>query len=283
MEKKQSRWRVVGRFFAIAAVAYVGVVILFYAIQRMLLFPGGGPVDIEPRWEYEDVRLEVPGGATHGWYNPVENARGTVIMSHGNGENIASSLFTVEMFREIGCNVLTYDYGGYGNSTGSTTEERIYADIEAMYDWLVETKGESPARIVIYGRSLGGGASTHIASERECAALILESTFASVPDVAAHHFPWLPVRLLVKDRLESIKRIDRVTAPVLVMHSPDDSLVPFSNGQRLFEAANEPKTFVEIRGDHNEGFIISGGTIQEAIGNHLEQVLPSTESGHAGT
>ncbi len=273
LPKQTSRWAPVGRFVLIALVGYVGVLILFYAIQRAMLFPGGGPILYTPEWAHEEIYLDVEGGTTHAWYSPVEGAPATVIMSHGNGENISTFLPTIELFRNLGYSTLAYDYGGYGNSTGSPSEVRCYADITTMYEWLIKEKGVAPENIAVYGRSLGGGPSTYLATQKPIAALILESTFTSVPDAAAEHFPWLPVRMLARDRFPSIDRIAEVDAPVLIIHSPDDTLIPFSQGRRLFEAATEPKTFLEIQGDHNEGFYLSGDKIEAAIREHLASTI----------
>ena len=265
--------RVAKRAIVIGCASYLGVAVLFFAIQRNILFPGGGPILMSPTWEFEDVSLSVGEWETKAWFSPVDDARGVVVMSHGNAENRSSIIPTIEMFRRLGFSTLAYDYGGYGGSTGKTSEERCYADISAMYQWLIESKDISPDKIVVYGRSVGGGPSAYLASSEEVGALILESTFASVPRVAAAHFPYLPAGILVRDKFPSLDRIRDVDAPVLIIHSPEDSLIPFHQGQALFDAAREPKTFLEIRGDHNEGFIISGSKIESAVSEFLESSL----------
>jgi fermentation-respiration switch protein FrsA (DUF1100 family) len=177
-----------------------------------------------------------------------------LLFSHGNAGNIADWLAAAPTFRDMGFSVLLYDYGGYGNSTGKVSEARCYADARAMWKWLTETRHVSPEKILIYGQSLGGGVAADLAREVHPGAVVLESTFTSVPDAAARKLPFLPVRWLCSYQFNTAAKIGDIHAPIMILHSPDDTLVPFAQGKKLFELANEPKTFVEIRGGHNDGF-----------------------------
>jgi len=161
--------------------------------------------------------------------------------------------------------VLIVDYRGYGQSEGRISEQGTYLDAEAAWRYLVEQRGVSPEEIIIFGRSLGGGVATWLAGVHPPRALILESTFTSVPDIGAGQFPFVPVRWLARIHYNSLERLRQIHVPVLIIHSPDDTTIPYSHGERLFEAANEPKEFLEIQGGHNEGFIISGNHYQAGI------------------
>jgi len=263
----------VRRFLFVGSGAYVGIAALLYVFQRFLIFPGGGPLIGEPPWPYEDVLLDVGGETTHAWYCPVDDAPGVVLMSHGNGENVSTFVDTIGLYRGLGFSTLAYDYGGYGKSTGKATEQRVYKDIRAAWDWLVEKKGYDPGQIVIYGRSIGGGPSVDLAQDVQPAALILESTFTSTVDVGKQHYPWLPIATLLRHRFDNLSKIGRVEAPVLIIHSPDDTIIPVNHGRALFDAANEPKKFLEIHGDHNEGFFLSQDLYRKEAGAFLDRVL----------
>ncbi len=244
--------------------------------QDKLLFPLSKVMDRDPGafgWEYEDLHLDVDGYKTHGWYIPIENARGTVIFSHGNAGNLAGRLESISLLRHFKLNVLAYDYGGYGHSTGKPGEERIYNDIRAMWLWLTEVKGTPADEIVLFGRSMGGGPTAQLATEVDAAAVILESTFSSVPDAAKHHMPFVP-RFLVRHKFATVDKVANINSPLLVIHSHEDTLLPHKFGQAIFDAATEPKTFVEILGDHNVGFVESKAIYIPAWEKFLKGVLP---------
>jgi fermentation-respiration switch protein FrsA (DUF1100 family) len=244
-----------------AAIIYLLVVAGMYFLQGYMLFHPDPKIRYTPsslyHWKYEDVVLDVKGGQTNGWYIPLENARGTLLFSHGNAGNISDWLTDAPTFRSLGFSVLLYDHGGFGKSTGRVSERRCHADAMSMWKWLTETKGIPPERILIYGQSLGGGVAAHLAAEVNPGAVVLESTFTSVTDVAAKELPILPVRLLCRYPFDNAARMADIHAPIMILHSPEDTLVPFAHGRKLFELANEPKTFIEIHGDHNMGFVTS--------------------------
>ena len=162
----------------------------------------------------------------------------------------------------LGC--LLLDYRGFGGNPGSPTEEGLYVDGRAGYDWLVSA-GHAPERIVLYGESMGSGVATKLASEKAAAAIVLDAPFTSIVDVAAGRYPWLPVSLLVVDRFDSLSRIGDVRIPLLVLHGTDDRVVPFPLGRRLFEAANEPKRFVRFDGGSHMD-LYEHGAASEVIG-----------------
>ena len=223
--------------------------------------------------KYEELKLKTEDGASiHGWY--VENAPGSPVMlvSHGNAGNIGDRLDKLLLFRKAGASVLFYDYRGYGRSSGTPSEEGTYRDAEAAYRWLTAVKGAPPKRIVFYGESLGCAVAVELALRREAGGLIVESGFTSTEDMARVVFPFLPARWLIRFRYDSLAKIPRVRCPVLVMHSPQDDIVPFSMGRKLFMAAPEPKTFFELKGGHNEGFLDTGPAYEHAIRRFLASV-----------
>ena len=249
--------------------------------QGKLLFPATRVISFTPdimAWKYENIYLEVDGEKTNAWFIPVENARGTLLFSHGNAGNIGDRLDSVQIFRNLGLNVMIYDYGGYGLSAGKASEQRCYADSRAAWKYLAEEKGIPADEIVLFGRSLGGGVATNLATEVKPACLILESSFMSTVTMARKSFPYLPVNLLLRHRFDNETKIQIITSPVLIIHSAQDELIPFHHGEGLFKVANEPKTFLQIKGGHNDGFMISETEYVKGINSFLRQFLGGLES-----
>ncbi len=252
--------------------------IIFPRTREIYRTPGDQPFS----WEYEDVYVEVNGQKTHGWFIPLDGARGYVLFSHGNAGNIADRLESILLLRRMGFSVLAYDYGGYGYSEGRPSQERIYADVEAMWRYLTDTRAIAPKEIVIFGRSMGGAAAAHLAAKTKPAAVVLESTFTSIPDVV-RGLPLLgPVlALAVRHHFPNIQIIPNIQAPILIIHSKDDHIIPYAHGQRLYEAATAPKEFLHISGDHNEGFVLSMPVYMEGWERFLEPLLPAASTNDA--
>jgi uncharacterized protein len=208
---------------------------------------------------YEDVYLQASDGVKlNGWYVPADNAKLTVLFFHGNGGNISGCLSTAAFLKQQGANVFMLDYRGYGRSEGSPSEIGTYRDARAAWDWLVNTKHIRPDTIVIFGRSLGGSIATELAANVQPRGLWIESTFTSCADVGARKAPRWIINVICQYKYPTIENIKKVHCPVLVLHSPEDTILPYEFGQKLFAAANEPKTFVTISGGHNDGFDTSG-------------------------
>jgi fermentation-respiration switch protein FrsA (DUF1100 family) len=192
--------------------------------------------------------------------HPTPDAPFTVLVCHGNGGNIAHLLDNLNLLSGLGLNCFAFDYRGYGNSSGRPTEAGTYLDAQAAYDWLTGGKGIPPEQIVLLGRSLGASVAAHLAGRVRVGGLVAESAFTSYLDMATRFYPYLPVKLFRRFlfRYDTLACIQNVRCPVMLLHSREDELVPFVFATRLFEAANEPKQFVELVGDHNEGFLLSG-------------------------
>jgi len=254
------------------AIAYGAVVVLVYLFQsRLVYFPQiGREVAVTPRaygLAFDSLTIATADGEKlAAWWVPAERARGAVLIFHGNAGNISHRLDYLAMFHGMAYSSLIVDYRGYGQSSGYPSEEGTYRDAEAAWRWLTVERRVEPEDIVLFGESLGAAVATWLAAQvpaRACRAsslhcpraLVLASTFTSVPDLGAQVYPFLPVRLISRYRYDNLAAIKAVTAPVLVAHSRDDDIVPFTHGRRLYEAANEPKQFVEMRGGHNDGFL----------------------------
>jgi len=238
---------------------YLILCLLVYLFQDRLIFLPERTLSVTPDQQelaYEDVRIAVtPVETIHAWYFPTPAAsdtRVTVLICHGNAGNNSHRLGTASLFLDLGCNVLLFDYRGYGLSDGRPSEANTSADARAAWDWLVEEKKARPGEIAIFGRSLGGAVAVELAGYVECRALILESTFTSVADMAGRLYPFLPVRCLLRTRFDSASRIGSLTCPILMAHSPSDEVVPYELGRRLFEAAGSKARFFDLTGGHNE-------------------------------
>jgi pimeloyl-ACP methyl ester carboxylesterase len=275
MITQQQRRR--GLWLAGTVLAVLGGAIVFGRFERMMIFPATREIYRDPGafdWAFDDVVLPVAGHESHGWWIPLEKARGVVLFSHGNAGNIADRLESIGLLRKLGFSVLAYDYGGYGRSTGAASEKRCHADSRAFWHYLIEDRRLDPSEILLFGRSLGGAVTCDLATEVTPRAVIIESTFTSVPDIARELVPLFPARLLLKTQFANKDKISQINAPLLLVHSRDDTLIPFHHGEELFQRAPEPKTFVEIRGDHNDGFVISHDIYLAAWEAFLQPLFP---------
>lgn len=250
--------RVIGIILATAVAAYVAVCIVVYFAQDRLVWYPGPPPTTTPResgMPYDEWRLTTVDGATvHAWRIRAQESRGAIVFCHGNAGNIASRIDKAAVLVTGGFDVVLFDYRGYGASSGTVGEEGTYVDAETVWSKLVET-GTLPEHIVVFGESLGGAVAIELARRRHVGALVVEDTFTSLADMAARVYPWLPVRLILRIGYASKTKVGAIGVPFLVIHSRDDELVPFAHGRALFEAAAEPKQFLETTGAHNgDGF-----------------------------
>jgi uncharacterized protein len=256
---------------------YIGLGALLYFMQPKFVYYPLPNIPTTPRElmiAYEEVFfLTADGVGLNGWYVPAKNGSGlTVLFCHGNGGNIGYYLDTINILHDMGVNSFIFDYRGYGLSEGTPNEEGTYADAHAAYQWLIRQKQCEPNSIVVFGRSLGGSVAAQLASNTAVRGLWLESAFTSYADMAAHHYPYFPVRKLCRYKYDTLAYLRNVRCPVIVIHSPDDEIVPFAMGQRLYEAAGEPKNFVQIIGSHNEGFVESGSQYTAPIAAWLKNL-----------
>ncbi len=220
---------------------------------------------------YEAVTITTDDGVTlDGWFIPARQARGVLVFFHGNAGNISHRLDSLKVFNDLGLATLIFDYRGYGRSQGQPSEQGTYRDAEATWRYLVEERRIAAQDIVLFGRSLGAAIAVHLAIEHTPKALILESAFTSVPDMAAEVYPFLPVRWLARFRYDTEAYLQSVSCPVLIVHSREDDIIPFAHGRRLFAVAHEPKQLLEIRGGHNDGFVVSRQTYVDGLDTFLK-------------
>lgn len=274
-KRKPRLRRIVKGVVFVAVFSYVGSAAVLYFVQSKLVYHPRRSLDATPSavgLAYEDVSFEAADGVKlTGWYIPAERPGPVVLICHGNAGNISHRLDSIEIFHALGLSVFIFDYRGYGYSEGKPTEAGTYLDAEAAWAWLATDRGVKPENIVVFGRSLGGAIAARLAGDCEAGALILESSFTSMSDLAADTFWFLPVRWLISFDYDTIGSLRKVRLPVLVVHSREDTLIPFRHGRRLFEAAGEPKSMLEITGTHNWGFVSSGDHYRQGLKTFLKE------------
>ena len=248
----------------IAISIYVVLALMLYLFQGKMVFlsnlPGralvASPGDVG--LDYEDVALTTRDNERlHGWYVPAADSRGVLLFFHGNAGNISHRLDSIKIFHELALDILIIDYRGYGQSTGKTSEQGTYLDAQAAWDYLINTRGIPANRIIVFGRSLGGAIGAWLGVQNTPAAVIIESSFSSGVDMARRLYPFLPVRLITRLQYPVEEYASRLNCPVLVVHSRYDEIIPFTMGQAIYAAVKQHKKFLELRGDHNNGFLIS--------------------------
>lgn len=273
---------------ALLLAAYLSLVVMLSLVERWLVYPaprllGGDWVAAD--FPHEDVEfLGADGAKLHGWYVPHPNPKAAILFCHGNGENVAELRPLLEKLhdRTDAC-IFAWDYRGYGKSLGKPHESNLLADARAAQLVLANRAGVDPADIVVYGRSLGGAVAVGLAAEHPVRGMVLERTFADMVETAAYHFPWLPVRWVMKNRYPSIERIVTYRGPLFQSHGTADEVVPFEMGKKLFDAATTAKKtfFVVEEGSHNAPH---GDDYFQALGEFLDSLPPvgSTEREQPG-
>lgn len=227
---------------------------------------------------YEEVLFPAADGVLlHAWFIPGKSGKPLILFCHGNAGNISHRVENLYLFRrELGVAVLIFDYRGYGRSEGTANEEGTYADARGALDWL-EERGWRPERMIYFGRSLGAGVAVQMALEKEPAGLVLETPFPSVPAMGRHHYSLFYFLLgwTVQARYDSLEKISRLHVPLLIFQGDRDNIVPEKMARRLFERANEPKTFYLIPGaGHNDTYDVGGREYWDAWRRFLGEVFP---------
>ncbi len=274
---KARAWRLVRRVLFPLVRIYLALAVGLFLFQGCLLYHPSSDLQATPSdagLEYEDVTLTAADGVRlSAWYVPARKPLGTVLFFHGNAGNMAGRLHFVRLYHGMGMNVLILDYRGYGRSEGRPGETGTYRDAEAAWRHLVGERGVPPEKILIAGRSLGGAVAVWLAARHEPGALVLESTFTSVADRARELLPIFPVDLMVRHRYESLERIGSVACPKLFVHGRDDRTIPIHHGRRLFEAASEPKAFLELEGGHEDAVLRSRRRYEQTLERFVQETL----------
>jgi len=246
------------------------------ALENSLLFQPSkkmGPTPDKVGLKYETVTLQTADKVKlDAWWVPAEGACATVLLSHGNGGNLSNRIAKLKILHDLGLNVFMYDYRGYGESEGVPSITGVSYDAQAAYDYLVKDRKIPAANVIDYGESLGGAVAAHLAATSQVGALILDSSFTSVKDMAKLLLPILADE--VQPGLDTLSDLKNIKAPILILHSSDDNVVPYVQGQRLFAAASEPKQFIKLSGTHNEGFLTSGRTYTDGLNKFIGVYFP---------
>ncbi len=258
----------VGCVLLVVYVRFLEAVSLFMPTRKIAVTPSQAGLAFEDIYFSAEDHVRLNGWLVKSAVNSAMAA--TILFFHGNAGNIGDRVEKIQNFYDLGVNVFIIDYRGYGKSQGKPTEQGMYRDALAAYDYLVSRKDILKDRIVVYGASMGGVAAIEVASKRPVAALIADSTFTSASDMGKTIAPFVPAFILTT-KLDNAAKIIRVMAPKLFIHSPDDETVPFRLGQKLFALAPEPKEFLKIVGSHNEGYALSQNVFLAGIKNFLDK------------
>jgi len=248
--------QVVVAVIALIALGYLGAIGHLVASETSIVFRADVPFGaLRPSAPFEQIERRRADGTTQITWVMRHDAAAAgpwVVFFHGNGAPISSRLNILhyERLRQLGLNVIAPEYRGYAGTGGIPTEAGVERDGRTAYDYLVQTLHVPPSRIAIFGWSLGSAVAVDVASHVPAAAVILEGAPSSLVDIGQIRYPFIPVRWLMRNPFDSMAKIGSVHAPLLFLHSPDDAVVPISEGRRLFAAAPDPKQFVEIRGGH---------------------------------
>lgn len=235
---------------------YAGINFLVLPFEDTFVYRTVRPTEAwvrPPSRQVRDITIQTANGTRLDawWYRDKDwnPSQGAILFCHGNATNLSQWGARMEKWHEqLGQAVLMFDYPGYGRSDGTPSEASLYAAADAAYDWLVQKAHVPPSRLLVCGESLGGGVAVDLASRRPHRALVLLSTFTSIPAVAQHLEPWLPAVWLMHNRFDSLAKIGHCSGPVFIAHGTADPLVPCWQGERLFEAAHEPKCFLKLEG-----------------------------------
>ena len=274
------RKRIVGYLIALPVILVLFALWLRWREPSMIFFPMRGIEQTPDQlgWKFDDVYLTAADGVCiNGWFVPCPSprARGegsgegsapvTILFLHGNAGNISHRFEKLAVFRELGADVFIIDYRGYGRSEGTPDEQGTYLDAQAAYEHLTKTLKREPRTIIVYGESLGSAVAVDLATKVPVVGVITEEAFTSTADVGQQMFPFLPVRLLVRNKYDTLGKIGSINAPLLILHSRDDEYFSMRHAERLFAAAREPKRLVELRGNHNDAFLVSADTYRAAL------------------
>ena len=262
----------------LAAILYGSAVLYLMVRQpKMVFYPKRDFVNLptDEGLAYEDVYFRSEDNLRlHGWRLGKKEFPGAplILICHGNGGNISHRMDLLKLLHRLSLQMFIFDYRGYGKSEGLPSENGTYQDAAAAWRYLTETEKIPPTGIFLMGRSLGGAVATHLAAVDgiNAAGLILESTFTSIPDVGAKMYPFLPVRTLSRFQYHTLALMPRIAMPLLVIHSPQDRMIPIEQGRKIFEHAVCKKEFLQISGSHDEGFLTSGETYSNGLKRFIQ-------------
>jgi uncharacterized protein len=276
----------------LATLGYAAAVVRLMLQETELIFrTAAARTDGTPTFPYEQIEVPRADGVRQiAWRveaahpsaanTAVERDALWVLYLHGNASTVASRMNVKHYarLRELGLNVLAPEYRGYNGLAGRPSEASVAADARAGYEYLRSRAGVPANRLIIYGWSLGAAVAVGLASSVESRAVILEGAPASIVDIGQARYPMFPVRWIIRNPFNAIERVPGIRAPLLFLHSPEDTVVPFAEGRRLFDAAPPPKTFVEVRGGHVEASETDRAVFYGAIAKFLALTSTPTPS-----
>ena len=259
----------------LAAMTAVFIALVRYLETHGVFFPSNdmaiSPSIIGLPWE--DVYFKTNDNVLlNGWFFKNPLAPSTILFAHGNAGNMSDRLFKIKFFYELGLSVFIFDYRGYGNSEGKPSENGIYLDAQGAYDLLRSRGDVDMGKIILYGASIGGAVVVDLATRRDAALLVVESSITNARDMARIFYPFVPLFFLSL-KFNSIDKVRQFDIPKLFIHSPDDEVVPFWVGQKLYEAALPPKEFLKIHGGHNDGSI----TVDPTAAGEFRRILKTKD------
>ena len=246
-------------------------------MEERLIFHPSDKIDANPRdlgLAFDDIYfITADGVRLNGWFVPYPEAQTTLLWFHGNAGNISHRLENIKLLHDkVKINVFIFDYRGYGRSEGKVSEEGTYRDGEAALKYLRARGNIDPKRIVFFGRSLGAAVAAELATREESLALILETPFVSIREMARAALPFIPIGPLLRTRYDVVEKVRRVKTPILVLHGDNDEVVPFEQGKKVFEAAPQPKEFYAIHGaHHNDTYIVGGNAYFTALKEFIDR------------
>lgn len=246
-----------------ALLIYIALIFLFYFLSDFIIFLPPTPSAYSPDLDthiIEPNKLNMSANQQalklapiHSLYYPNTHSKYTLLFSHGNAEDLGTLQPLLRYFNQKGYSIFAYDYSGYGLNKDKPTETNTYANIASAYQYLIQTLKIKPEHIILYGRSLGGGPSLELASKQPIGGLIIENTFVSAYRVKTH-FPIIPF-----DKYKNITKINKVQAPIMVIHGQKDTIIPAWHGKALYDKAHQPKTYYSVaNADHNNLIMIAG-------------------------
>ena len=264
----------------LTAVVVVGALLrCTHVVDRSFIYFPSREIEATPGdvgLDFEDVRFEASDGVVlHGWFVP-GGGDATLVWFHGNGGNIGHRVGNIrELVVRLGVSIFIFDYRGYGRSEGSPYEEGTYLDAESAITYVRSREDVDPEKTIYFGRSLGCAVAAEMAIKYPPRALICESGFTSVRAITKSVYPFLPgLQLLVTTKYDTLSKIERVNAPVMVLHGDRDEIVPFSMSRELFDAAKGPKRFYTIEGaGHNDTYYVGGPAYFEALREFVDEVI----------
>ena len=264
--------------YVYSSIIIITILLLIYnskMIEKNFIYFPDKNVDISPgnyNLIYDDVYFKTEDSLTlHGWFIYGKDTNKTVLWFHGNAGNISHRVHNIkEMLNIMNVNIFIFDYRGYGNSEGKPSEKGTYIDAKAALNYLQSRSDIDQNQIIYFGRSLGSAIASNLATQSNPKYLILESPIPSIPYMAKHAYPFLPISKLLKTQYDTIENLQTITKPVLIIHGDKDNTVPIEGAMKVFESANDPKQLYIIKGaDHNDTYLIGGYKYFEVIDNFI--------------